>query len=285
MYPRKYIKSLNETLIAVVITIVIFIPLTIWFSTHETRDSTSYNFKCPSEYRTSEEYVEGAAQWIKSTINKNPKISNDEILKLRENEFEKHKCDPSPWLLEKDTAIKNKSVDWKLDVSLAGIKYKFDNSSKSGDYWIANYYSATTSSNQLDPRVIVFYIPPYSISASSDGTEVSTERIADNFAYHMEEDGLTLLNPISFTDPKNPSVNIYVLTSYILRTGNDNSVIFFTIIRQTDSGVFAVLYHKEIENDIDDIMTKQRILEWLNSHNEYLENLSQLDSSDFLEHS
>ena len=101
----------------------------------------------------------------------------------------------------------------------------------------------------------------------------------------MEEDGLTLLNPISFTDPKNPSVNIYVLTSYILRTGNDNSVIFFTIIRQTDSGVFAVLYHKEIENDIDDIMTKQRILEWLNSHNEYLENLSQLDSSDFLEHS
>jgi len=277
-----YIKSSDK---AFLVTLIVIIPIVILFYVYNPLNleyTVIPEFKCPNRYQTSEEYVEGIAQWTKSTINRNPKISNDEILKLRESEFKKHKCDPSPWLLEESIAIDDESVDWNLDVTMVGIKYKFDTSSKYGDYWIANYYSATTSPDKFNSRVIVFYIPSYSISASSDGTEVSTEKIADNFAFHAEEDGLTLLNPTSFTDPKNPNSDIYVLTAYILRTGNDNSVIFFTIMGRTDSGVFAVLYHKEIENAVDDIMTKQKILEWLNSHTEYLDNISRLDPSVFI---
>ena len=107
-------KAFSITIIAMII-----IPVIILFSTHETRDSTSSDFICPSEYKTPEDYVESLAKWIKEKINANPKITHDEIQKLRDTELEKNKCGPSPWSLE-DGIGKNVL---NADEIMEGIKY------------------------------------------------------------------------------------------------------------------------------------------------------------------
>lgn len=227
----------------------------------------------------------------------NPNMTYDEIQGLRDKELVEHKCDPSHWVSEedvdflnasstsflKDNTTENESINWNPNITIAGTKYNFDTSSKDNDHSIANYHSVTTSLDQFDPKIIIFYIPSYSTYASSDGIKVSIKTIANNFADQMEKDGFTLLYPFSFTDPKRPGTDIYVLTSYILRSSDDKSVIFYTVTRQTDLGIFVVLYHKEIENGLNDTSTKQKILEWLNSHTDYLENVNtHFDPSIFL---
>jgi hypothetical protein len=274
---------------------VIITFLIIWSSIHKTQNSISSDFKCPNDYKTIEEYVESLAKWIRVTMDENPKITPDEIQKLRDEEIAEHKCSLSNWLSEDDMAMLDKSVTsltesttttneqiFNLNITIARTPYELSDYSPNGDYWIANYYSATTSSNQFNPKIIVLYVPIYSTYANSDGTEVTAKNVADNFAYHTKEDGFTLLNPLSFTDPKKPDTDIYVLTSYKLRMDEDYSPIFFTVIRKTKSGVFAVLYDKEIENGIDETLTRQKILEWLNIHTKYMEQIEKFDPFDFL---
>lgn len=79
---------------------IVLIPFIISLLTHNKQGLSSPNFKCPNEYKTAEEYVEGVAQWAVLVIKKNPKIDNNQILKLRESEFNKHACSPSPFIID-----------------------------------------------------------------------------------------------------------------------------------------------------------------------------------------
>ncbi|MFH1162158.1 MAG: hypothetical protein V1696_02690 [Candidatus Jorgensenbacteria bacterium] len=72
---------------------VIFIGISayLWISS---RDS----FKCPNDYATVEEYIDGTARWISEETDKNPDISEENILEMRTKELEAHGCERSKWL-------------------------------------------------------------------------------------------------------------------------------------------------------------------------------------------
>ncbi len=55
-------------------------------------------FKCPNDYGSAEEYLNSVAQMIKTETDKNPEISFDELMNLRNEELDAHKCEPSKWM-------------------------------------------------------------------------------------------------------------------------------------------------------------------------------------------
>lgn len=55
-------------------------------------------FKCPNDYATIEEYVDGTAKWISEKMDKNPNLSEEDILEIRTKELEKYRCESSKWM-------------------------------------------------------------------------------------------------------------------------------------------------------------------------------------------
>jgi len=56
------------------------------------------NFKCPNDYATFNEYANATAKWIRAEMDKNPDISEENLLGMRTKELETHKCEKSRWL-------------------------------------------------------------------------------------------------------------------------------------------------------------------------------------------
>jgi hypothetical protein len=83
----------NETLLAGIVIFVILIIFIVW------NNRTPNSFRCPNEYTTVEEYVEGMGQWANEELNKNPKITKEGLLKEREKLFYKHNCEKSRWTI------------------------------------------------------------------------------------------------------------------------------------------------------------------------------------------
>jgi hypothetical protein len=55
-------------------------------------------FKCPNDYTTIEEYVDGTARWISDKMDKNLNLSEKSILEMRTKELEAYGCERSKWL-------------------------------------------------------------------------------------------------------------------------------------------------------------------------------------------
>lgn len=277
-----YIKSLNKTLLVAIVAMML-IPLAIWFYSYKSslQQNSITNFKCPNEYGTPEEYLDSVGQWIRTELDKNPQISTDEMLNLRNKELEKNGCGSSPW--SEEDILSGDTAKWKDGIFIAGVKYNLTDSSQKGDILMADYLTEESSSDRFDPDIIILHVPSDSVSATTAGEKTLIQKIADKFAFHSEKDGYTLLNPFSFPDPDNPSMDIYVLTSYRLNRTEDSGDISFIITRQVTSGVFTIVYSKKIENAGKmSSLLEDKILEWLTTHTEYLEGLTEFNASDFL---
>ena len=120
------VKSLNETLLVAIVAMII-VPFGLWFYNHNLskQQSVGFEFRCPSEYETSEEYLDDLGQWISKNMDMNPEMTEDELFELRKNELENHKCSPSPWLTEDIATTENvDSVeDAEIDKFKEAIKY------------------------------------------------------------------------------------------------------------------------------------------------------------------
>ena len=55
------------------------------------------SFRCPNDYRTAEEYLDGLAKWASVELKKSPDITQEEMLAKRESLFIGHECEVSRW--------------------------------------------------------------------------------------------------------------------------------------------------------------------------------------------
>ncbi len=84
--------KINETLLAGIVVFIALVIFIIWNS------RIPNSFRCPNEYITAEEYIEGMGQWASEELNKNPKITKEELLNERERLFYRHNCERSRWM-------------------------------------------------------------------------------------------------------------------------------------------------------------------------------------------
>lgn len=65
--------------------------------THEGK--YEWQYKCPNDYATAEEYAKAAVLWLRTEMDKNPQADEEELLEKRVTELKAHECEPSKWLL------------------------------------------------------------------------------------------------------------------------------------------------------------------------------------------
>lgn len=88
----KFMKEKAKIIISA-FSIIIFIGIITYFWIFS-RDK----FKCPNDYVTVLEYVDGTAKWISDKMSENPNFSEENILQMRTKELDTHKCESSKWL-------------------------------------------------------------------------------------------------------------------------------------------------------------------------------------------
>lgn len=58
----------------------------------------SPNFKCPKDYATNEEYLDGFDKWLDGELLKNPEATEDELTAKRAKLFTEHHCEKGVWV-------------------------------------------------------------------------------------------------------------------------------------------------------------------------------------------
>jgi len=87
--------QINETLLA---GIAVFLLICVILLTKV--DFSSSSFKCPKEYATYDDYLDGIDEWGAQELLKNPNITKEELLETRGRLFDKYKCEKFDWNLE-----------------------------------------------------------------------------------------------------------------------------------------------------------------------------------------
>ena len=85
---------IKETLLAGVVAFTALIGFLIWVE--PTRD----NFRCPNDYQTADEYINGMFEWISEELKKAPQMTREELLEERARLFLQYNCEKSRWTEE-----------------------------------------------------------------------------------------------------------------------------------------------------------------------------------------
>jgi hypothetical protein len=91
---KKTRFKLNETLLAGILTLVIFTVLIVWYK------PSPDSFRCPNDYSTAEEYIGGMGDWVMEELRKAPSMTQEELENKRAGLFIKYKCEKSRWTKE-----------------------------------------------------------------------------------------------------------------------------------------------------------------------------------------
>jgi len=78
----------------VLVVILIAILFGLWNNFHA---PPRFIYECPNDYKTAEEYIGDTAKWLRDEMDKNPTISQEDLLKTREIEFQTRGCEHSKW--------------------------------------------------------------------------------------------------------------------------------------------------------------------------------------------
>ena len=85
---------LYKKIIFIIILVVLVLGILYGVSVNSSRN----NLKCPNDYATAGEYVDGTAKWIQEEMKMNPNLSQEKILEKRTQELEANRCEKSYWL-------------------------------------------------------------------------------------------------------------------------------------------------------------------------------------------
>jgi len=172
--------------------------------------------------------------------------------------------------------------NWNTNLSMGGIEYELVVSSKCGDSWLACYDSKDAMFEGFETKFSVFYYPPDPTDLTAGGF-ISAEKLAEVFTKRSKNDGFTLHNSFSYTDPEHSERKVYVLVTQYLNQRDNQGKIFLTFIKQDDNGTgaFMILYRTIIDSD-KNVPLQQQTSEWLTAHNDYLNRLGKIDTSNFL---
>ena len=103
----KIYLSVGLVILAVILVFVFYNP-----------KNDSFGFKCPSDFKTPEEYTDSVAKWVSEYAKEHSEAKVEEMMAVRDKLIEKYKCGKSPFAVD-DNAENNIDTE-KL---MAGIKY------------------------------------------------------------------------------------------------------------------------------------------------------------------
>ena len=86
--------KINETLLVSIVAFVALIVFVVW------QDRATNSFRCPNDYRTADEYINGMFEWISEELKKAPQMTREELLEERARLFLQYNCEKSRWTEE-----------------------------------------------------------------------------------------------------------------------------------------------------------------------------------------
>jgi len=111
------LKNTNETIIICLMAIV---GLLLVSSFYNPKNNDPFGFRCPSDFKTSEEYIESVAQWISKYQEKYPEATEEDIMVVRDSLIEKNNCEGTPFTIYGSADSTDNVNNEKL---MDGIKY------------------------------------------------------------------------------------------------------------------------------------------------------------------
>ena len=81
--------KINETLLAGIVAFVALIVFVVW------QDRATNSFRCPNDYQTADEYINGMFEWISGELKNNPKMTKEDLMNKRMNLFLENNCEKS----------------------------------------------------------------------------------------------------------------------------------------------------------------------------------------------
>lgn len=116
------LKNINETLL---VCPIILIGVFVVFIFYGSKYDDSFGFKCPSDFKTSEKYLDSIDQWVNRYTKKHPEANVEEMMAVRDELIEKYKCGKPPFTID-DSASNSDIKDTDrvdMDKLWEGIKY------------------------------------------------------------------------------------------------------------------------------------------------------------------
>ena len=83
---------INKIILAGILAFVIVIIYVPW------NNHTDSSFICPNDYQTVDEYIKGTAKWASEELKKNPEMTSEELLGIREKLLYEYACERSYWM-------------------------------------------------------------------------------------------------------------------------------------------------------------------------------------------
>lgn len=94
------LKEINETLLACSIVLIGVFAVFVFYGF---KYDDSFGFKCPSDFKTSEKYLDSVDQWVSRYTKKHPEANAEEMMAVRDELIEKHKCEKTPFTVVDDS--------------------------------------------------------------------------------------------------------------------------------------------------------------------------------------
>ncbi|OHA18890.1 MAG: hypothetical protein A2836_00680 [Candidatus Taylorbacteria bacterium RIFCSPHIGHO2_01_FULL_45_63] len=264
-----YIKSLNETLVMALFALTVFVLFFIYQS-FTTRNVAE--FKCPGKYQTSQEYLEDLAKWIRVESDKNPKLSSDELLVLRNDEFNKHNCSPSPWSYEFSEIpfgqqTTNPTIEFNEKSSVVNVT-PTDKTIK----FLGKEYGPYVSKNDNYTKVRNVHYPlvgqttgvadeEISLNFYLQGVwadeEFSSSDFANQFVNGSQENGDNILTHFEAPDPTTRDPAFFIVSSAVYPE-DGYGYVFLSKITSIGSDTYSVLFAKKLigTKDLNDKISK-----------------------------
>ncbi len=178
------LKNINETLIAGVVLLVLFIPLAFYSS----KNDDSFGFKCPSDFQEPEEYINSVAKWISEYFKKYPEATEEEMMAVRDKLIEKNRCGKAPFVMDESTLYGEANTSIFSSDEL-GFTFQYP------DYLVAKVYPdqpnwvvvlpKSKQVNDKEPMTAII------ISEATDSPEMTAEQWLNgsNSGYNVSRDG------------------------------------------------------------------------------------------------
>lgn len=89
--------SKNKLIKVLLVSVFIIIVLVVFIMTNPNPVKPS-SYKCPRDYKTNQEYLDGIDTWINEVTTKNPKITDEEMKIERDSLFKDNNCEQGYWV-------------------------------------------------------------------------------------------------------------------------------------------------------------------------------------------